>query len=59
MGKPPEDLFGQVLHWTGLVILVCTAIVAFVLLIAGDVIGRTGAVALLWVVDSLLKTLKK
>ena len=59
MGDSANSLFKQVLLWTGWVVLVCTGIVAFKLLIAGDVFGGAGGVALLWVVDSLLKTLRK
>ena len=52
-------LFVAVLLSTGRMILVGTGIVAFMLCIEGDVIGRAGGVASLWTVDSLLKTLKQ
>jgi hypothetical protein len=59
MGVSGNGLSEQVLLWTGWVILVVTGIIAFMLLVGGDVLGKTGGVALLWVVDSLLKTLKR
>lgn len=59
MRDSSDRLFERVVLWTGFVILVLVAIVAFMLVIAGDVVGRAGGVALLWVVNSLLKTLRK
>jgi hypothetical protein len=59
MGDSAKDLVEQVLLWTGWIVLVCAGIVAFMLLVEGGVLGGAGGVALLWTVDSLLKTLKK